>query len=832
MIRSGKKSKDSSPAPSRGSSLRGASASDAKRTILNLQNDDWTDEELAAAELQEEKDQIGDASDASLEPLDLAAVAQLMKSTVRKRSPKGIFSFLSFSKSKKDKPSRSGTDSVLPTLFSPPTKSDSILDANGPLSTSGPIISPSSSSVNISIAKSSSFRKKKGSFLKTSGNGIPAELPDELRVSSPSKSLDSKQKAHRRSNSMVDVKALGRLETDLNAAIAKQHLPGSSASNARTGSLRGTMTKKELKDVEKKEKKAQKEAKKEAKRLSKKSTKKEKELSARRSSSSNHGIHSEVIQHRYTTEMTSLPSQFDPASLKTGLTPLASSQRMGSPSRSRPSSPSIASNQDSSVIKVNIATGEVMAGDASGNGMARSISADHFAVGGVHDSLIRVLSSEHLSQDPSTKEKRQSFMNLQMLASDLGSLDFDFGFGSEDISMSGLPAPSKIHIAGMERSASNQDQTPASSGGASSLYSEPSSIGEAGNESDSDSADSDSSDSDVGSDTERDDISVASSTISTSWAVSLASTTMDEADVELNKKALESGAQVELVKKIGRGASGVVWFGLLDSRPVAVKQIELREVSQKRLLEVRNAIKREVLLMQSLNCTHIVRYFGMFASKAQQQITLIMELVAGLSVTSFILERSKLSERVSAFLIQQVLVGLQFLKDNHIIHRDLKPDNLLLNAKGVIKMIDFGTAAKMDNSSTVRRSTVGTPWYCAPEVIRSEEYSFPADIWSLGCTLIEFLSGKPPYDDLQDVACLFKMAEGHIPPLPPGIGTDCQNFLKACLAPNPQDRLTSEQLIEHPWIVETMKDRESIADEVCKAVDALLALDELASRSK
>ena len=93
MIRSGKKSKDSSPAPSRGSSLRGASASDAKRTILNLQNDDWTDEELAAAELQEEKDQIGDASDASLEPLDLAAVAQLMKSTVRKRSPKVCSNF-------------------------------------------------------------------------------------------------------------------------------------------------------------------------------------------------------------------------------------------------------------------------------------------------------------------------------------------------------------------------------------------------------------------------------------------------------------------------------------------------------------------------------------------------------------------------------------------------------------------------------------------------------------------------------------------------------------------------------------------------------------------
>ena len=89
MIRSGKKSKENSPAPSRTSSLRGASASEAHHTILHLQNDDWSDEELGLGDSQGRMAQNGEnLTGPTVERLDLAAVAQLMKSTVRKRSPK------------------------------------------------------------------------------------------------------------------------------------------------------------------------------------------------------------------------------------------------------------------------------------------------------------------------------------------------------------------------------------------------------------------------------------------------------------------------------------------------------------------------------------------------------------------------------------------------------------------------------------------------------------------------------------------------------------------------------------------------------------------------
>jgi len=99
-----------------------------------------------------------------------------------------------------------------------------------------------------------------------------------------------------------------------------------------------------------------------------------------------------------------------------------------------------------------------------------------------------------------------------------------------------------------------------------------------------------------------------------------------------------------------------------------------------------------------------------------------------------------------------------------------------------------------------RRSTVGTPWYCAPEVINSEEYSVQCDIWSLGCMAIELVSGKPPFDDLNDIACLFKMAEGVPPPFPMGITSCCTHFLEKCLRPDWKERPSSSSLQADPFL--------------------------------
>lgn len=764
-----------------------------------------------------------------------------------------------FSRGKKDRASRTGSEAGLQGVFSSPRPADSILEANAHQQGSGLTLSPSSSSSNLSGGKNGSLNKKKGAFV------IESLEPKSKVTSQP---VHSKRSVYRRASSMVEVKTSAvrsPFVQDLSAAVGA----GALGPIKQTGSLRSSLTKKELKDIEKKEKKAAKEAEKKAKKDAKKDKrvkKERKEKSATKSGTKSRSSVSPTPEQRYTTDSSNLPVGFDPASLRTSLTPLANSRRTGSVSSKQ--APVVTSGggsgQSTDVIRINISNGEssrIEKGDVetkpkvhlprslSDGGLAKLVEVDSNEdadsqeamrslegaaspfpadMGGVHESLIRALSSEMLSAKKTGYDKRQSYISMQMLANDVSGLNFDFG----DLDTGPMDS-----IGTLMRSNSVGPTSERLGSEGSSIYSETSLRNSNSEDSSSSDDDDDDDDESSESDTADDASSVTSSStcLSSSYASvasfsSLSSSALlsnlDEAEVDMHRRAIDNGAQVELVRKIGKGASGVVWLGLLDGKPVAVKQIELREVSQKRSFEMRKAIKHEVQLLQALNCVHVVRYFGMFASKAQQQVTLIMELVAGLSVTAFVVDRVKLPEPFAAFIVQQVLAALQFLEENRVVHRDVKPDNLLMNARGVVKMIDFGTAAQL-LSQDCRRSTVGTPWYCAPEVIRSEDYSYPADIWSLGCTLIELLTGKPPYDDLADVACLFKMAEGQTPPLPSHVEADCLDFLKCCLSPNPATRSTATQLLEHPWIAKALADRVTIGEEIVKAVEQVLSNEEL-----
>jgi serine/threonine protein kinase len=101
---------------------------------------------------------------------------------------------------------------------------------------------------------------------------------------------------------------------------------------------------------------------------------------------------------------------------------------------------------------------------------------------------------------------------------------------------------------------------------------------------------------------------------------------------------------------------------------------------------------------------------------------------------------------------------------------------------------------------------VGTPWYCSPEIVKSEEYGPKTDVWSIGCSTIELVTGKPPFDDLNDVACLFKVAEGNPPPLPTDVSPECADFLSKCLNPKQEERPSGAELLEHPFLQLSQED--------------------------
>lgn len=149
--------------------------------------------------------------------------------------------------------------------------------------------------------------------------------------------------------------------------------------------------------------------------------------------------------------------------------------------------------------------------------------------------------------------------------------------------------------------------------------------------------------------------------------------------------------------------------------------------------------------------------------------------------------------------MSQVLHGLVYLHEQGVIHRDIKGANILTTKQGLVKLADFGVASR---TTGLHESTVvGTPYWMAPEIIELSGASPASDIWSLGCTVIELLDGKPPYHTLQPMPALFRIVHDDHPPLPSGASPTVIDFLMQCFQKDPNLRVSAKKLLKHAWIV-------------------------------
>lgn len=248
-----------------------------------------------------------------------------------------------------------------------------------------------------------------------------------------------------------------------------------------------------------------------------------------------------------------------------------------------------------------------------------------------------------------------------------------------------------------------------------------------------------------------------------------------------------------LGEELGRGAYGRVYRGL-DARTgeqVAVKQISIDRIPTAALA----SLVTEVELLKALNHCNVVQYFGSFRSRTHLYI--IMELVENGSLAAVIKTQQfgPFPEALVGMYIQQVLQGLAYLHDQGVVHRDIKGANILTTKDGVVKLADFGVAARLGDStgtggtgSTTKDGVdegeetepAGTPYWMAPEVIELKTVTTASDIWSVGCLAVELLTGQPPYFDLQPMSALYNIVQNPHPPLPPGASPSMQDFLLQC----------------------------------------------------
>nr|AZL94781.1 NPK1-like protein [Colobanthus quitensis] len=266
---------------------------------------------------------------------------------------------------------------------------------------------------------------------------------------------------------------------------------------------------------------------------------------------------------------------------------------------------------------------------------------------------------------------------------------------------------------------------------------------------------------------------------------------------------------------IGCGAFGRVYMGmnLNSGELLAVKQVLIassgasKEKTQAHIKE----LEEEVKLLKNLSHPNIVRYLG--TAREDEALNILLEFVPGGSISSLIGKFGSFPESVIRMYTKQLLLGLEYLHKNGIMHRDIKGANILVDNKGCIKLADFGASKKVVELATMTgaKSMKGTPYWMAPEVILQTGHNFSADIWSVGCTVIEMATGKPPWCQYQEVAVLFHIGTTKSPPpIPEHLSADAKDFLNNCLQTEANSRASASELLQHPFVNEEYRESQPV----------------------
>lgn len=213
---------------------------------------------------------------------------------------------------------------------------------------------------------------------------------------------------------------------------------------------------------------------------------------------------------------------------------------------------------------------------------------------------------------------------------------------------------------------------------------------------------------------------------------------------------------------------------------------------------------RELEILRMVNHQNIVRLYDLFDTN--DKLYVVLEYLDGGALYGAVRELGHhYSEQRASHIIKEVLQGLVYLHSKGIVHRDVKPENIITTSKQwpfTCKLADFGLSNFLGQGFL--QSKVGTPYFCAREVITSESYGTKADLWSLGVVAYEMLSGKKPFEGTTTRSVLQAILAGeyHFPRQEwEKISDLARDFVSGLICIDVDRRLSAEEALRHPWIV-------------------------------
>ncbi|XP_019444705.1 PREDICTED: mitogen-activated protein kinase kinase kinase YODA-like isoform X1 [Lupinus angustifolius] len=266
-------------------------------------------------------------------------------------------------------------------------------------------------------------------------------------------------------------------------------------------------------------------------------------------------------------------------------------------------------------------------------------------------------------------------------------------------------------------------------------------------------------------------------------------------------------------KLIGRGTFGSVYVATNRENGAlcAMKEAEIFSDDPKSA-ECIKQLEQEIKVLSHLKHPNIVQYYG--SEIVEDKFYIFLEYIHPGSINKYVRDHcGAITESVVRSFTRHILSGLAYLHSKKTVHRDIKGANLLVDSAGVVKLADFGMAKHLTGHSA-DLSLKGSPYWMAPELMQavmqkdnSSDLAFAVDIWSLGCTIIEMFTGKPPWSEYEGAAAMFKVMKD-TPPIPETLSPEGKDFLRLCFKRNPAERPTASMLLDHRFLKNNLQQQD------------------------